>query len=210
MSHEDVLSLLGLIRKAGRLEMGEEPTGAACRARKAAVVLLAEDAAPNTCRRAAHFGELGKCLWLPLPCSKAELGRSLGRSSCAMLAVTDAGFAAALLKKLRALDPERYAAAGQALDEKAARVLQRQREQRAHEKNLQKKGRKPWAPPPPDPGGAPPAKKGRPKGDRAAKGPGPAKDGGRPRRTGRPDRSGPPASRGRTGPGRRGKRPPKP
>ena len=160
MSHEDVLSLLGLIRKAGRLEMGEEPTGAACRARKAAVVLLAEDAAPNTCRRAAHFGELGKCLWLPLPCSKAELGRSLGRSSCAMLAVTDAGFAAALVKKLRALDPERYAAAGQALDEKAARVLQRQREQRAHEKKLERAGRKPWAPPPKPAGaGAPSPKK---------------------------------------------------
>ena len=106
MSHEDVLSLLGLTRKAGRLEMGEEPTGAVCRSRKAAVVLLAEDAAPNTCRRAAHFGELGKCLWLPLPCSKAELGRSLGRSSCAMLAVTDAGFAAALVKKLRTAMPD--------------------------------------------------------------------------------------------------------
>ena len=56
MPHDPILHLLGLARKAGRLEAGEEPVGAACRARQARVILLAEDAAPNTVRRAAHFG----------------------------------------------------------------------------------------------------------------------------------------------------------
>lgn len=45
---------------------------------------------------AAHFGEAGGALWLQMPFTKAELGEQLGRSSCAMLAVTDFGFAAAL------------------------------------------------------------------------------------------------------------------
>ena len=31
----NALSLLGLARKAGRIEIGEEPVGAACRARRA-------------------------------------------------------------------------------------------------------------------------------------------------------------------------------
>lgn len=53
--------------------------------------LLAADAAPNTVRRAAHFGEAGGALWLQMPFTKAELGEQLGRSSCAMLAVTDFG-----------------------------------------------------------------------------------------------------------------------
>ena len=96
MSHDPVLHLLGLARKAGRLEAGEEPAGAACRARQAKLLLLAADAAPNTCRRAAHFGEAGNVLWLETPFDKAELGFILGRSSCAMLALTDAGFAAAV------------------------------------------------------------------------------------------------------------------
>ena len=50
MRNDPILRLLGLAKKAGRLEMGEEPVGAACRARQAKLVLLAQDAAPNTHR----------------------------------------------------------------------------------------------------------------------------------------------------------------
>ena len=100
MPHDPILHLIGLARKAGRLEIGEEPVGAVCRARQAKLVLIAGDAAPNTFRRAAHFGEAGNVLWLSIPQTKAELGACLGRSSCAMLALTDVGFASALLKKL--------------------------------------------------------------------------------------------------------------
>lgn len=150
MSNDPVLHLLGLSRKAGKLEIGEEPVGAVCRARQARLVLLACDAAPNTFRRAAHFGEAGNVLWLELPFSKAELGFILGRSSCAMLALTDAGFAASVVDKLALRDPERYAPAALQLRAKADRMLQRQREKRRHEKNLREgRSRKPWAPPPP-------------------------------------------------------------
>lgn len=150
MSNDPVLHLLGLARKAGKLEIGEEPVGAVCRARQARLVLLACDAAPNTFRRAAHFGEAGNVLWLELPFSKAELGFILGRSSCAMLALTDAGFAASVVDKLALRDPERYAPAALQLRAKADRMLQRQREKRRHEKNLREgRSRKPWAPPPP-------------------------------------------------------------
>ena len=105
MPNDPILHLLGLARKAGRLEIGEEPVGAVCRARQARLVLLASDAAPNTCRRAAHFGEAGNVLWLEVPFTKAELGFALGRGSCAMLALTDAGFAASLTQKLAARAP---------------------------------------------------------------------------------------------------------
>ncbi len=148
MANEDILRLIGLCKKAGRLEVGEEPAGAACRARQARVLLLAGDAAPNTFRRAAHFGEAGQVLWLELPFTKSELGGCVGRTSCAMAAVTDVGFAASIVKKLQAQDPERYEAAEQRLSRQAEKALQRQREQRRHEKNLQMGKRRPWAPPP--------------------------------------------------------------
>ncbi len=125
--------------------------GAACRARQARLVLLASDAAANTRRRCAHFGEAGNVLWLEVPFTKEELGFPLGRSSCAMLAFTDAGFAASLVNKLAARDPEKYGPAAQQLRVKADRALQRQREKRQHEKNLRAGKRKPWAPPPPQP-----------------------------------------------------------
>lgn len=148
MPNDPILHLLGLARKAGKLEMGEEPVGAVCRARHARLVLLASDTAPNTRRRAAHFCENGSILFLELPYTKAELGFVLGRGSCAMLALTDAGFAASLVEKLAARNPDRYAPAAQQLRQKADRMLQRQREKRQHEKNLREGKRKPWAAPP--------------------------------------------------------------
>ena len=142
------LHLLGLARKAGRIEVGEEPVGSACRARKARVVLLAADAADNTLRRAQHFAEAGNTVCVQTPLTKGEIGMAVGRESCAMAALTDAGMAASFLKKLAAADPERYQEAADALDVKAQKVLQRQREQRQHEKNLAKGKQKPWAAPP--------------------------------------------------------------
>ena len=136
MPNDPILHLLGLARKAGKLEIGEEPVGALCRARHARLVLLAGNAAPNTYRRAAHFGEAGNVLHISLPHSKEELGFCFGRGSVAMLALSDAGLAASLLDKLAAMDPDRYGPAAAQLRTKADKMLQRQREKRQHEKNL--------------------------------------------------------------------------
>ena len=143
-----ILSLIGLCKKAGRLEAGEEPVGAAARAHHARLLLVAADAADNTRRRCAHFAEAGAVPWTELPFSKAELGGAVGRSSCALAAVTDVGFASSLAAKLALLDQARYGELSAALDIKAQKALQRQKEQRQHEKNLREGKRKPWAPPP--------------------------------------------------------------
>ena len=136
---DNVLHLLGIARKAGRVEVGEEPVGASARARQARLILVASDAADNSARRAAHFAQAGKAPWFRVPYTKGELGGTVGRASCAMLALTDVGLAAALLARLAAGAPETYGAASAELSEK---------EQRRHEKKLQKGGRKPWAAPP--------------------------------------------------------------
>ncbi len=142
MPHDAVLNLISLARKAGRLETGEEPAGAACRARQAKVLLVASDASPNTFRRAAHFARAGGVPCLELPCDKSGLGGVAGRGSCAIAAVTDAGFAAAIAKQLSQQDPDRYQAASLQLEEQASRALQRQEEERRHEKNLSHGGRR--------------------------------------------------------------------
>lgn len=143
-----VLPLLGLIKKAGRLEIGEEPVGACARARQAKLILVAGDAAENSRRRASHFAEAGGVPWVDVPFTKAEMGAMMGRTSCAMAAITDAGFAASLVSKLAAADPERYGETAAALDTRAQKALQRQKEQRRHERNLKEGKHKPWAPPP--------------------------------------------------------------
>lgn len=158
---DSVLHLVGIARKAGRLEVGEEPVGSCARARQAKLILVAGDAADNSARRASHFAEAGKVPWARVPYTKAELGGVLGRGSCAMLALTDVGLAAALMEKLSAADPERYGETARDLSARAGKALQRQKEQRVHEKKLQRGQTKPWSPPPkerarPPHGAAPP------------------------------------------------------
>ena len=79
---DDLLRTLGLCKRAGRLEAGEEPAGTACQRRKCRLLLVAEDAAENTVRRAEHLAGTGGCLCAQVPYSKEVLGqrpRPLGR-----------------------------------------------------------------------------------------------------------------------------------
>ena len=149
MDRLNILSLLGLSLRGGRLAVGEEPVEAVARARDARVLLLASDAAEGTRRRCEHFAGAGDCLWLQVPFTKAELGRALGRTAVAITAVTDVGLAAALLHRLAELDPAQYRDAADRMDVKARRAAERRAEQAAHEKNLRRGKRRSKAPPVP-------------------------------------------------------------
>lgn len=163
---EHILSTLGLALRSGSVAVGEEPVGAAARSKHARVIFTAWDAAPSSVRRAASFARAGSCLCLTLPADKDTLGRALGRSSCAMCAVTDIGFAQSLVAKLAIDDPLHYAAAAEALAIKARRARERRDEQLQHEKNLrQGRHRVHDAPPPPPPAPERPPKRSAP--DRA-------------------------------------------
>ena len=52
---DKALNYLALARKGGMAELGEEPVGAAARAEKAHVILVAGDASDHTWRRAKSF-----------------------------------------------------------------------------------------------------------------------------------------------------------
>lgn len=125
MKTDNVLPLMGLALRAGRLEAGEEPVATACAARRCRLLLTAQDAAGKTLRRAACFAEEGQCLSLPLPYSKEEIGAALGRASCAVAAVTDLGLAQAIVQRLAAADPAAYGPAAERLSLKAKRAAQR-------------------------------------------------------------------------------------
>lgn len=162
---EKILSMIGLAHKAGRVEIGEEPVGSAARAKKARIILVAGDAAASSVRRAMGFANTGSCLCLVIPASKEELGRALGRTSCAMAAITDMGFADAIAKKLAALDPQRFGSAAERMAVKAQRARERKLEQLAHEKNV-RMGKKHLPKPPerkaPTDKNAPPEQEARP------------------------------------------------
>ena len=132
---DNTITLLGLAKRAARLEVGEEPVGAASRAREARLIVVARDAAENTYRRVRHFADAGAAIWVSVPYTKEELGRAVGRTSCAMLAITDAGFAAAFAGKLAQADPEKFSQTAALLHERSEKIEKRAAEQRAHDRN---------------------------------------------------------------------------
>ena len=82
---------LGLMRKAGRIALGEHDAGAAARAGKACLLLLAQDASDNARKRAEGFAHAAQAPLLRLPYTKQALSDRLGKTGCAIAAVTDPG-----------------------------------------------------------------------------------------------------------------------
>ena len=130
------LNYLALARKGGRAELGEEPVGAAARAGKAFLVLVAGDASDHTWRRAKSYvaGTDQQCI--RLECTKDELGFVIGRTSLAIAAITDVQLALALVNSLG--QPEKHKQCLEVLTDKANRLKKRQAEAKAHARNVRK------------------------------------------------------------------------
>ena len=128
------LNYLALARKGGRAELGEEPVGAAARALKAHLILVAGDASDHTWRRAKSFaaGTDQQCIRLNV--TKEEMGFVVGRTSLAIAAITDCSMALAFAKALG--EPEKYKEVLSALEDKAGKLKKRQSEAKAHQKNV--------------------------------------------------------------------------
>ena len=133
---DKALNYLALARKAGRIELGEEPVGACARARKARLVVVASDATDHTWRRAKSFVEGTEQVCIRLPYNKDQMGQAVGRTALALGAITDPAMALAFVKALP--QPELYAKALEELEKKTVRLQKRQAEARAHERNKQK------------------------------------------------------------------------
>ena len=127
------LNYVGLARKAGLVELGEEPVGAVARARKARLVIVAQDATDHTWRRAKSFVAGSEQICLKIPYSKDQLGQATGRSELALAAFTDPALALAFLKALE--QPERYKAELESLSKLSTRIRQRKKEADAHKRN---------------------------------------------------------------------------
>lgn len=98
MSHNKLLSMLGIARKAGKLSLGNDPSLEAMRSGLAHLILVASDLSQRTLRGICHAAEEKMTEILTLDNTMDEIETALGRRT-GIIAVNDAGFA----KKLRAL-----------------------------------------------------------------------------------------------------------
>ena len=132
---EKTLNLLGLMRKANAIAVGETNTGGAVRAGKAKLLLLASDASDNARSRARGFTHGRDVITVTLPFTKDEIAAHVGVSGCAMAAITDIGFANAFMKSLAAAVPDGYDESAAEIQRRFERADRRKKEAAAHEKN---------------------------------------------------------------------------
>ena len=132
---EKTLNLLGLMRKANAIAVGETNTGGAVRAGKARLRQLASDGTDNARSRARGFTHGRDVVTVTLPFTKDEIAAHVGVSSCAMAAITDIGFANAFMKSLAAAVPEGYDESTAEIQRRFEKADRRKKEAAAHEKN---------------------------------------------------------------------------
>lgn len=96
-NRQKILNLIGLATKAGKLGSGEFTTEKSVKSGKAKLVIVSEEASDNTKKM---FNNM--CTYYKVPIcflgTKGELGHAMGKEMRASLAVTDDGFAKAILK----------------------------------------------------------------------------------------------------------------
>lgn len=135
--NQNALNLLSLARKGGMAALGEDAVSAEARSGHAKLIVVASDAADHTWRRAENLARSAGCPVSRVEASKQELGYSVGRSTCALAAVTDAGLALRFGKTLGTLSEEQL----QALEDFDARQRRQRKESKAHERNLRHRKR---------------------------------------------------------------------
>ena len=127
---DNCLKLLGLAKKAGFLEIGEESVSDSVMFVKARCILSAADAAEGSVRKAGYLAEDASVPHIILPYTKADLGEVIGRGSPGMMSITDIGMAHSFVSKLAQEHPK-YADVLQVMDVK----LKRAKERKAARKN---------------------------------------------------------------------------
>ena len=136
---EKSLNLLGMMRKAGAIEIGETNAGAACKGGKAKLMILASDASDNARKRAAQFVNGRKTILIDAPYTKEEISSKVGAGGCSMAAITDLGFAIAFVKGLAETEPEKYTEAAEKLSARYDKAVRRKKSAADEKKKRQGK-----------------------------------------------------------------------
>lgn len=93
------ISTFGLMRRAGALEPGQDKALAAVKNGRAKLLVLPSDASDRARRNAEFAVENRRTKAVTVPWTNRELSEAIGIGGCVMTAVTDKGFADAILKE---------------------------------------------------------------------------------------------------------------
>ena len=101
-SQDKAIGLLGLARKAGKLQTGEESVGSLLGQKRARLTVLASDAGSAVGRKIRGMAEGTRQRVIEIPYDKLTLGTALGKPSVSVAAFADVSMALAFVKALPA------------------------------------------------------------------------------------------------------------
>lgn len=122
------LGLLGLMRRAGALEIGEDNSALTVKSGKAKLLLLSSDVSESARRKAEGFCYGRSVQIVSLDITREAMGAAIGLRTCSMLAVTDIGFANALMKELAKQQPEKYGSVYEETQQRLEKTQRRRKE----------------------------------------------------------------------------------
>jgi len=119
-TQDKAMGLLGLARKAGKLQTGEETVGSLLLQKRARLTVLASDAGTAVSRKMRTLADGTRQRVLEIPYDKLTLGAALGKQSVSVAAFADVSMALAFVKALPAALVDRELLDG--LERRVARV----------------------------------------------------------------------------------------
>ena len=97
---DNILSFIGLARRAGSAELGAEKVYEMASIGKAKMVLLADDISGNTVKAVNNTCAHKEIPVVKAGCSMDVLGPAVGFKQCGVITITDIGFAQSLAEKM--------------------------------------------------------------------------------------------------------------
>ena len=99
-NNNSILNAIGLCKKAGKLVIGAESIDSAQATGTLKLIVVANDAAERTLRRATYHNVRNGIPLARLELTKADIGIILGGRERAIVGITDDGLAGMLLKRI--------------------------------------------------------------------------------------------------------------
>jgi len=102
MKPDDVLFLLGICRKAGKLISGQDSVERAVNAQKVFLIIVSNDTSENTRKKMKSLSikaNIPIFYW----CQSDELGKAIGKEQRKVIGITDKGLAKAIQSRINLL-----------------------------------------------------------------------------------------------------------
>ena len=123
-----VLGLIGMMRRASALIVGEDRVSEAVQQGRVKILMMPSDAGNRVREYAAHAVENRHLQMIELPYQTEMLSAAVGLSNCQIAAVTDLGFAKAVISMLVKQNPGRYKTEAESINRRFEKRERRKRE----------------------------------------------------------------------------------